>query len=78
MATPILQIKNATKTFGGGFLDSTPPLVALDRFNLDIYESPARIAFAYGPQGKPRLAGVGEPPLIGATPAAGLDSARHF
>jgi peptide/nickel transport system ATP-binding protein len=51
MPNPILQIKNATKTFGGGFLDATPPLVALDRFNLDIYEDPARITTIAGESG---------------------------
>jgi len=66
MATPILQIKNATKTFGGGFLDSTPPLVALDRFNLDIYESPARITTIAGESGsgKTTLANA----ILGFTP----------
>jgi peptide/nickel transport system ATP-binding protein len=51
MATPILQITNATKKYGGGFLDNTPPLVALDSFNLDIYEQPARITTIAGESG---------------------------
>jgi peptide/nickel transport system ATP-binding protein len=51
MADPILQIKNATKTFGGGFMNSNPPLVALDHFNMDIYEEPARITTIAGESG---------------------------
>jgi peptide/nickel transport system ATP-binding protein len=51
MAEPILQIKKATKTFGGGFLDSNPPLVALKDFSLDIYEEPARITTIAGESG---------------------------
>ena len=51
MAEPILQIKSATKTFGGGFLDPNPPLVALKDFNLDIYEEPARITTIAGESG---------------------------
>lgn len=51
MPQPILQIKNATKIFGGGFLDPTPPLVALDGFNLDIHEEPARITTIAGESG---------------------------
>jgi oligopeptide/dipeptide ABC transporter ATP-binding protein len=51
MPNPILQIQNATKIFGGGFLESTPPLVALDHFNLDVYEDPARITTIAGESG---------------------------
>ena len=51
MANPILQIKSATKAYGGGFLDNTPPLVALDHFNLDIFEEPAHITTIAGESG---------------------------
>ncbi len=51
MTTPLLRIQDATKVFGGGFLDATPPLVALDHFNLDIYEKPARITTIAGESG---------------------------
>ena len=51
MATPILQIKDATKVFGGGFLDPNPPLIALDHMNLDVYDEPARITTIAGESG---------------------------
>jgi oligopeptide/dipeptide ABC transporter ATP-binding protein len=51
MATPLLQIKDATKVFGGGFLDSNPPLVALDHFNLEIFDEPAHITTVAGESG---------------------------
>jgi len=49
--TPILSIQEATKTFGGGFLASSKPIVALDRFSLDIYESQAKIITIAGESG---------------------------
>ena len=60
MNTPLLQVLEATKVFGGGFLDSSPPLVALDRFSLEIHESPARITTIAGESGsgKTTLASV--------------------
>jgi peptide/nickel transport system ATP-binding protein len=51
MANPILQIKNATRVFGGGLMDSNPPLVALDHFSMDIYDEPARITTIAGESG---------------------------
>ena len=36
MSTPLLEIRNATKIYGGGFLASTPPMVALHDFSLTI------------------------------------------
>ncbi|MHB0879198.1 MAG: ABC transporter ATP-binding protein [Anaerolineae bacterium] len=51
MAIPLLQIKNATKVYRGGLLDSSPPLIALDRFNLDISNEPARITAIAGESG---------------------------
>ncbi len=51
MTTPLLQIKDATKVYGGGFLHSSPQLVALDGFNLDIDEHPARITTIAGESG---------------------------
>jgi peptide/nickel transport system ATP-binding protein len=49
--TPILSIQQATKTFGGGFLSSSKPIVALDRFSLDVYESQAKIITIAGESG---------------------------
>ena len=51
MPTPLLQIKNATKVYGGGFLDSSPLLVALDRFSLEVFDEPARITTIAGESG---------------------------
>ena len=50
-AEPLLQIKDATLEFGGGFLSSQPPLVALDSFSLDLHESPAQITTIAGESG---------------------------
>ena len=50
-AEPLLQIRDATMEFGGGFLSSQPPLVALDSFNLDLHESPAQITTIAGESG---------------------------
>ena len=66
MADPILQIKNATKVFGGGLMNSSPPLVALDRFSMDIYEEPARITTIAGESGS------GKTTLISACSASCL------
>jgi peptide/nickel transport system ATP-binding protein len=49
--TPILSIQQATKTFGGGFLASSKPIVALDHFSLDIFESQAKIITIAGESG---------------------------
>ena len=48
---PILSIQNATKTFGGGVLGSSRPIVALDKFSLDVYESKAQIITIAGESG---------------------------
>lgn len=49
--TPILSIQSATKEFGGGFLSSSKPIVALDHFSLDVYESQAKIITIAGESG---------------------------
>ena len=51
MEQPILSIQEVTKEFGGGFLSSSKPIVALDRFSLDIYESQAKIVTIAGESG---------------------------
>ena len=51
MEQPIISIKDATKIYGGGFLSSTRPLVALDHFSLDIYENEAKIITIAGESG---------------------------
>ena len=48
---PLLQINNVTMAYGGGLLSSDPPFIALDSFNLDLYESPARITTVAGESG---------------------------
>ena len=50
-AEPLLQIRDASMAFGGGFLSSQQPLVALDSFSLDLYESPAHITTIAGESG---------------------------
>lgn len=50
-AVPLLEIRNATKIYGGGFLQSAPPIVALDDFNLTIYDKPATITTIAGESG---------------------------
>ncbi len=51
MEQPILSIQQATKVFGGGFLSSSKPIVALDQFSLDIYEEQAKIVTIAGESG---------------------------
>jgi len=46
-----MEIRNATKVYGGGFLSSTPPIIALDDFSLSIYDSPATITTIAGESG---------------------------
>ncbi len=48
---PLLQINNVTMAYGGGLLSSDPPFIALDSFNLDLYETPARITTVAGESG---------------------------
>lgn len=60
MSIPLLQIKNATKIYGGGFLQPGSQVVALQNFNLTIEASPARIITIAGESGsgKSTLAGL--------------------
>jgi peptide/nickel transport system ATP-binding protein len=51
MTQPLLRVVDATKTFGGGFLDPTPPLVALDNFGMEISGTPARVTTIAGESG---------------------------
>lgn len=51
MASPLLEIKNATKIYGGGLLSSGPVTVALQDFNLTIEDSPASITTIAGESG---------------------------
>ncbi len=51
MEQPILSIKEATKLYGGGFLSSTEPLVAVDHFSLDIDEAQPKIVTIAGESG---------------------------
>lgn len=51
MTTPLLEIRNATKIYGGGFLASTQPLIALQDFNLTINDKPATITTIAGESG---------------------------
>lgn len=49
--TPLLEIKNATKIYGGGLLSSGPVTVALQDFNLTIDDKPASITTIAGESG---------------------------
>ena len=51
MEQPIISIQEATKVYGGGFLASSKPFVALDRFSLDIFESQSKIVTIAGESG---------------------------
>lgn len=51
MNTPLIDIRNATKIYGGGLLSSGPKTVALQNFNLTIDESPASITTIAGESG---------------------------
>lgn len=51
MTIPLLQIKHATKIYGGGFLQSKKQMVALQNFNLTIEATPARIITIAGESG---------------------------
>ena len=51
MEQPIISIQEATKVYGGGFLSTSKPFVALDRFSLDIYESQSKIVTIAGESG---------------------------
>ena len=60
MAQPLLDIRNATKIYGGGFLSGGPQTVALQDLNLTIQEKPATITTIAGESGsgKTTLANV--------------------
>lgn len=51
MEHPILSIQQATKLYGGGFLSTSKPFVALDHFSLDIQEDEAKIVTIAGESG---------------------------
>ncbi|MBI1297363.1 ATP-binding cassette domain-containing protein [bacterium] len=51
MTSPLLEIKNATKIYGGGFLKTSPVTVALQDFNLTIGSKPATITTIAGESG---------------------------
>jgi peptide/nickel transport system ATP-binding protein len=51
MTQPLIEISNATKIFGGGFLEGGKQVVALQDFNLTIPERPARIITIAGESG---------------------------
>jgi peptide/nickel transport system ATP-binding protein len=69
MTTPLLEIKNATKIYGGGFFSGGRQVVALQDFNLTIPEKPARIVTIAGESGsgKSTLASL----VLGFTPISG-------
>ena len=60
MPTPLMDIRNATKVYGGGFMQGGAQVVALQDFNLSIYEDPATITTIAGESGsgKTTLANV--------------------
>lgn len=51
MATPLLEIRNATKIYGGGFLQRGERIVALQNFSMTIPEKPAAITTIAGESG---------------------------
>lgn len=51
MPSPLLEIKNATKTYGGGMFQKSKRLLALDNFSLTIDDSPAKIITIAGESG---------------------------
>ncbi len=51
MPTPLMEIRNATKIYGGGFLQGGDQVVALQDFNLTIYDDPATITTIAGESG---------------------------
>lgn len=51
MTESILSIQQATKVYGGGFLSSSKPLVALDHFSLNIDENEPKIVTIAGESG---------------------------
>lgn len=51
MSIPLLEIRNVTKIYGGGFLRSSDQVVALQDFNLTLAEKPATITTIAGESG---------------------------
>src|SRR5919109_698758 len=51
MSQPLLEVRDATKIYGGGFLASGPQTVALQNFNLTLTEHPATITTIAGESG---------------------------
>ena len=51
MTTPLLQVINATKIYGGGFLQGNKKVVALQNFNLTIPSDSAKIVTIAGESG---------------------------
>ncbi len=51
MSQPLLEVRDATKVYGGGFLTSGPQTVALQNFNVTIAERPATITTIAGESG---------------------------
>jgi len=66
MTMPLLEITNATKIYGGGFMQGGKKVVALQNFNLTIPAEPARIITIAGESGsgKSTLANL----VLGFTP----------
>jgi peptide/nickel transport system ATP-binding protein len=60
MSPPLLEIRNATKVYGGGFFQSSQQVVALQNFNLTIPAKPAKLTTIAGESGsgKTTLANV--------------------
>jgi len=51
MSQPLMEIRNATKIYGGGFLQSGDQVIALQDFNLTIDDLPAMITTIAGESG---------------------------
>ncbi len=51
MTIPLLELRNVTKVYGGGFLRRGPVTVALQDFNLTLHEKPAKIITVAGESG---------------------------
>jgi peptide/nickel transport system ATP-binding protein len=60
MTKPLLEVQNATKIYGGGFMSGGRQVVALQNFNLTIPQNPAKIVTIAGESGsgKSTLAGL--------------------
>ncbi len=50
-SAPLLELRNVTKIYGGGFLRRGPVTVALQDFNLTLHEKPAKIITIAGESG---------------------------